>query len=429
MNHEILVIDDNEKLCKSLGMNFEQLGYLYRYELNSKNSLRAMERHVFDIILLDLALGEESGLELLKEINIKAPSIPIIMITGFGSVNTAVEAMKCGASDYVQKPLHFPHLLKSVENNLKNHQNNSSEEIIIRSRVMKDLFKKADKLAQRDFPLLITGDSGTGKERLAHYIHSHSQRQREIINCINCASFPENLLDNELFGHEKGAYTGAESQFAGIFERADGGTLFMDEIGDMSLQTQAKILRTLQNYEIRRIGGSDNLRIHGRFIGATNKVLQELMNQKRCREDLYYRLSTAVLHIPPLRERQEDIMPLAEYFLQEHFSERDLSFAQETVDCLLQYHWPGNIRELRNAILYSGSLAARQVITTEDLPQGMTPEFTEKFQAGGLDEQEKRLIIQTLSLLKNNKKKTAEKLNISRKTQYNKLEKYGISIE
>ncbi|MDA3834016.1 MAG: sigma-54 dependent transcriptional regulator, partial [Spirochaetales bacterium] len=276
-------------------MNFEQLGYGYRYALNSKKALAVLKTRIPHLILLDLALGDESGLELLKEIKSAYPQIPIIMITGYGSVDSAVEAMKCGASDYVQKPLHFPNLLKIKENTLKNRQLDALYEIITRSQVMKELLIKAEKLAQRELPLLNTGDNGTGKERLAHYLHSHSHRAREPIHCINCASFPENLLDNELFGHEKGAYTGAESRFAGIFERAHGGTLFMDEIGDMSLQTQPKILRTLQNHEIRRIGGKENLQIDVRFIGATNKNLQELMKQKRFREDLYYRLSTAVL--------------------------------------------------------------------------------------------------------------------------------------
>ena len=354
------------------------------------------------------------------------------MITGFGSINSAVDAMKIGAEDYVQKPLLFPNLLKIVEIHI--HKTDSRENlfnngIITRSKVMMALLEKAGKLAETDFPILLTGESGTGKERIAHFIHQSSKRSSSDMLCINCAAFPEHLLDNELFGHDKGAYTGADQSFKGIFERADSGTLFMDEIGDMSLQTQAKILRTLQNNEIRSIGGNDTKKINVRFIGATNKELSELMSKKRFRDDLYYRLNTAVINIPPLRDRKEDIIPLAEYFLKENFEKKEMQFSSESIDILLHYQWPGNIRELRNAVHYAGALAIGNEITVNDLPQDLNQEEIITNTSGTIEDYEKALILKALKQASNNKSKTAEILNLNRKTLYNKLEKYGISGE
>lgn len=429
MNKAVLVIDDKEKLCKSLEMNFQQLGFSYRYALNSSDALGKLDRSLPDIVLLDLSLKEESGLDVLVKIRRLYPKLPVIMITGYGSIETAVIAMKRGASDYVQKPLNFPNLLKIIEHTLKRREPGEGERIITKSKIMVNLLAKAERLAQTDFPVLITGDSGTGKERLAYFLHQHSKRGSRELHSINCAAFPENLLDNELFGHEKGAYTGADSRFAGIFERSDGGTLFMDELGDMSLQTQAKILRTLQNQEIRRIGGNGNIRIDVRFIGATNKNLKEMMGLKRFREDLYYRLSTAILHIPSLKERPEDILPLAEHFLEQHFTERPLRFSSEAVAALLHYPWPGNIRELRNAVHYAGALATGDEISPADLPHGIWEQEDMPSSFSSLEEQERTLIFQTLSATGNNKKRAAEMLNISRKTLYNKLDKFGMGHE
>ncbi len=430
MNETILVIDDNEKLCKSLGLNFKQMGFDYHYRLNSDFALGFLSQKIPHLILLDLALGDEDGLNVLTSIKRLQPAVPVIMITGYGSIDSAVMAMKIGAADYVQKPLHFPNLHKIIENTLRRQNKKadfSENGIVTKSQVMKDLLQKAKKMARTDFPVLIIGESGTGKEHVAHYIHDKSLRSKKRMQCINCAAFPENLLDNELFGHEKGAYTGADNQFKGIFERAHSGSLFMDEIGDMSLQTQAKILRTLQNNEIRRIGGDDIIKIEVRFIGATNKKLDDLMEQKKFREDLYYRLSTAVIEIPPLRERKEDILPLAEYFLAESLSQKSIGLSAEVIDVLLQHNWPGNIRELRNAVHYAGAMAAGNEIKKSDLPQGLNQSSISVPETGSLEDYEKTLILKVLMEVNNNKKRAAEILNISRKTLYNKLEKFGIT--
>lgn len=427
MKKTIFVIDDNDKLCQSLEMNLSRLGFGYHYSTSAETALHYLSGSTPDLILLDLSLGKDDGLELLDRIRVLMPTVPVIMITGFGTIHTAVEAIKTGAVEYIQKPLNFPHLLKIIESYLSDDKP-GLDSYITQSPVMKKLMDKAVKLANTDFPVLITGESGTGKEKLAHFIHEMSSRKGKQLHIINSAAFPESLLDNELFGHEKGAYTGADKQFRGIFERADGSSLFMDEIGDMSLQTQVKILRTLQNNEIRRIGGNENLTIDVRFIGATNKNLNDMMSNGRFREDLYYRLSTAVLHIASLRERIEDILPLAHYFINENFPDRKISLTAETERVLLNYHWPGNIRELKNCIHYAGALASGNKIDVSDLPNNIYSDN----QSGRkgvitLEDQERELIIKALTSANQNKKKAAEYLNISRKTLYNKMARYGIS--
>lgn len=435
MKKHILVIDDKIQLCRSLQMNFEELGYKYSYSLNSTDALKIIKQENISLILLDLSLGEENGLDVLCSIKNTASDIPVVIITGFGSIDSAVKAMKLGAVDYIQKPLKFESLFKIVE--LILNQNSSEavsgrEDIIISSAKISELMVKAKKLAATDFSVLIIGESGTGKEHLARFIHSESSRSHLELHTINCASFPENLLDNELFGHEKGAYTGADNEFKGIFERADKSTLFLDEIGDMSLATQAKILRTLQNNEIRRIGGNQNIHIDVRIIAATNKDLIHLIKNKDFRDDLYYRLNTAVLEVPPLRERKEDIFPLVDFFLIK--MKQDMKkLSDETADLLLKYNWPGNIRELRNTIRYAAAISEDDVIGITDLPESIkvSEDFnnSEKFNIGGrqsLEDVEKDLILKTLHEVNDNKKLAAEKLKISRRTLYNKLEKYAI---
>lgn len=430
MNNKIFIIDDNEKLCESLEMNLMHLGYKCDFRTDGPSSLKFLDQETPDLILLDLSLGKESGLDILKSIKSKHFPIPVIIITGFGTITTAVEAIKAGAVDYIQKPLNFTHLLKIIENTLRAESVTIPESFITSSQEMKRLLNKAEKLARTDFPILITGESGTGKERLAHFIHENSNRKSEKLQIINSAAFPESLLDNELFGHEKGAYTGADSDFMGIFERSDHSSLFMDEIGDMTLQTQVKILRTLQNNEIRRIGGNEVRKIDVRFIGATNRNLNELMENNRFREDLYYRLSTAIIHVPSLRQRKDDIIPLAEYFLQSSFQEKELSLTDEVKEGLLSYQWPGNIRELKNSVQYAGALASDNCILITDFPNSFQAAIKkEESAAYSLEKHERKAILSAMESSNNNKTEAAELLNISRKTLYNKIAKYGLSFE
>ncbi|MGL1892989.1 MAG: sigma-54 dependent transcriptional regulator [Spirochaetaceae bacterium] len=442
MKKSILIIDDNIKLCKSLCRNFEHIGYSVSYKTNSEESLIELKNSHPDVVLLDVALGDEDGIELLKQIKDYDFHLPVIMITGFGTIEIAVEAIKLGAFDFIQKPLEFNKLLIIVENaskmrllniensNLKQKVKVLSPQIISENQLITDILLKAKKLSTTDFPILIQGESGTGKEGLAEYIHNNSLRSGQKIIKINCSAFPENLLDNELFGHEKGAYTGAHNKYKGVFEKANGGTLLLDEIGDMSLQTQAKILRTLQNSEIRPIGSETTTIIDVRFIASTNKDLKELIKKNQFREDLYYRLSTATLYIPPLRERKDDIPLLVDHFLEQFKKDNgttELKYTYDFLSSMMENDWRGNIRELKNIVNYAAAICTNSIIDLNELPPSFLgkKEFTNSFDI--IKDNEKNLIIKTLQKTGNNKKRTSEILKISRKTLYNKLEKYGIS--
>jgi len=440
MNKTILIVDDKIKLCKTLAQTFGHIGYQALYATHGSEALKCLSRHNVQAILLDIKLGEENGIELLRQIRAFRQDIPIIMMTGYASVDTAVQSLKLGACDYVKKPLDFEQLVNVVENALKpatgNQQNTrqpaepQTVRIVTQHPRMLQVGDKARRLATTDLPILILGENGTGKEVLADFIHSQSARNARAMLKINCAAFPESLLDNELFGHEKGAYTGADTEFKGVFERANHSSLFLDEIGDMSPVIQAKILRTLHNRELRRLGGSRTIQVDVRFIAATNKDLQKLIDRERFREDLYYRLKAAVLKIPPLRERKDDIPLLVNHFLTEYArlqSEPLKSVGEPVWEVLTRYDWPGNVRELKNLINYAAAITTKGVIGLDELP----PDFLEIPPAmepnGRLEDVEKNVIINMLRQTGYNKKRTAELLNIGRKTLYRKLQKYGIT--
>ena len=444
MKKEILIIDDNEKLCKSLIQNFDQFGYISHYANNEKEAMQLIEKNKYKTIILDVVIGDESGFDILKKIKAFDNKLPVIMITGYGTIEIAVKSIKIGAYDFVQKPLDFERLLKIVENAinmsslieeniiLKKQLNTLSPRMITQNKKMLELLEKIKKVAPTDIPILIHGENGTGKELLADFIHKNSKNRTKEMIKINCAAFPENLLDNELFGHEKGSFTGAETSFIGVFEKADRGTLLLDEIGDMSLATQAKILRTLQNKEIRRIGGEKTIKVDVRFIASTNKNLEKIIKEKQFREDLFYRLNAATFHIPPLREKKDDIPLLINYFLEE-FSKSNSKIVDKATDSVLNlffnYNWPGNIRELRNVINYAAAITSKDYISIEDLPSTFGCIDSIENSSDIMIETEKNLILKILNKTNYNKKRTAEILKISRKTLYNKLEKYAIKTE
>ncbi len=439
----ILIIDDRPKLAQALAQTFEQIGYQSFTAANGDEAKALFSIRDIHVALLDLKLGRENGIDVLQELLCIRKHVPIIMITGYASVETAVQSLKLGAFDYVKKPLDFEQLIKVVENaiqfstlsaenqQLKTHLiDELSPQIITQDSQMQAICETAKKLAATDLPVLISGENGTGKEVIADFIHIHSSRNAHKMLKVNCAAFPETLLDNELFGHEKGAYTGADTIFKGVFERADKSTLFLDEIGDMPSTIQAKILRTLQNHEIRRIGGSHTIKIDIRFIAATNKDLKTLIEKDRFRQDLYYRLKAAVIKLPPLRERSDDIPLLAGHFLAE-YARLNANSVKHLNDAVRRefvcYDWPGNVRELKNVVNYAAAISSYKLIGLDDLP----PDFLEAPQQsapeGMMEEVEKNLIIKMLQKTGYNKKRTAELLNIGRKTLYRKLEKYGIT--
>jgi two-component system response regulator AtoC len=442
MKATILIIDDQVRVYTSLARNFKHFGYQTIHAKTGQEAIDLFSKHPVHVVLLDIMLGEENGVDILKEFLHLYEETPVIMITGHGSIDTAVQSIKLGAFDYVTKPLNFSKLVKIVENAIK--VSNLSEEnrhlkdrllelsphIVTQNKRMLEICKKAKQLATTNLPILITGENGTGKEIIADFIHVNSARNSRKMLKINCAAFPESLLDNELFGHEKGSYTGADTAFRGVFERAHASSLFLDEIGDMPLTIQAKILRTLQNREIRRIGSEQTITVDVRFIAATNKDLEELIESRQFREDLFYRLNTAIIHIPPLRERKEDIPLLVDHFLSEYAAVNSTevkTLSDKVLETLLDYHWPGNVRELRNAVNYAAAISLTNVIGIADLPPHFTPIETQSVSDNIRDDMEKTLIVKTLQKVNYNKKKTARLLKMSRSTLYLKLEKYGIS--
>jgi DNA-binding NtrC family response regulator len=441
INSSILIVDDYPPLCESLGESLKLRSYEVSAAHNSAGAIELFKKSPADLVLLDVRLGDEDGASLLPRFLEIDPALPVIMITGFGTIETAVEAIKRGAFDYLQKPIKTEKLLKTVENALRMsrlQKENSTlrknalgkNAIITHSREMKDLLLRAGKLAASNLPILICGESGTGKELLAELIHAESSRSSKPLQKVNCAAFSESLLESELFGHERGAFTGAVDRFPGVFERADGGTLFLDEIGDMGLSTQARILRVLQNHEIRRVGGKETFNVDVRFIAATYKNPEQLTIEGKFRSDLLYRLNAATLYIPPLRERKDDIVPLSQYFAAEYAAESGrpgYKLDAGVIEALTSYNWPGNVRELQGVISYACTVCDGPALQIGDLPSSVVVlkngSFTEK---GPLEQAEMACIVRVLREEGNNKAKAAERLAMSRSTLYKKIKQYDI---
>ncbi len=441
MNGTILIVDDKEKLCQILAQDFKNVGYACLYATNGTDAVNTFIANQVNAIILDLKLGAEDGLDVLRSLLEINGGVPVVMVTGYATIESAVEAIKMGAFDYIQKPVNFTKLQRVVENalsisrlkqentDLKSRLMDTSDPIITRDRGMLSILNKLTRLAQTDYPILLCGESGTGKELFADFVHMQSRRSAARLFKLNCASLPDSLLDNELFGHNRGAYTGADADFVGIFERADKSSLFLDEIGDMPLEIQAKILRTLQNHEIRRLGGKEVRRVDVRFIAATNKDLRTLMDEGKFREDLFYRMNAAMIQIPPLRNRRGDIPLLAHHFLAEHAEGNPLALKRmdpSVMEMLSGYGWPGNIRELKNVLNYAATISNRGLIAIQDLPPYFLAEPLRADNSNPREIIERNLILEALRKTNYNKKKSAEMLNLSRRTLYNKMEKYGI---
>lgn len=441
----ILLIDDNQQLYEVLQDNFSFVGHYLFYAKNTKNAFSVLKNEIINLILLDVRLGEENGVETLEKIKKEYKNIPIIMITGYATVEAAVKAMKLGAYDFVKKPINFNTLCTRIDAATE-HIKYKKENEKLKNRLKEDfplfssknfsfskIITRAKKLAASDISMLIIGENGCGKELLADYIYKNSNRISEKFIKINCAAFPEALLDNELFGHEKGAYTGAESDYIGVFEQANNGTLLLDEIGDMPTTLQAKILRVIQNQEVRRIGSKKTIKINVRFIASTNKDLEKMVKEKTFREDLFYRLNGGLLRLPALRNRKEDMDDLIESLLLE-ISNNTKSPKKRLTDEVRQvfenYQWPGNIRELKNALLYAATISQDEDIQIEDLPPSFELyENKKKDSLSIIQQREKELIKKILVKNNNNKTETAKYLKMSRNTLYLKLKKYGIVID
>jgi DNA-binding NtrC family response regulator len=458
MNDKILVIEDDLNSLEGLAEILEQEKFSVAKSKNAREALAEVKKNNYDIILIDYLLPDRDGLEVSKILLNQFSDIKIIMMTAFGSVKNAVEAMKLGIYDYLTKPIDLDELLIVIRRALKEQQlisenidlkdkllqTYSFENIIGVSGKMQEVFRKILKVANTDATVLIRGESGTGKELIARAIHFQSSRLDKALVEINCASIPETLLESELFGHEKGAFTGAYKSKKGKFEIAHMGSLFLDEIGELPLGVQAKLLRVLQDGSFTHVGGIENIEVDVRLIAATNKDLEKAMTDGRFREDLYYRLNVIPIFIPPLRERPEDLGPLIDHFIKVYAEKNKRSvkgIAPDARDLLMSYHWPGNVRELENALENAIVMAEGEYIQVLDLPNYLQTKLTyspESSLAKVIKEQkdlgfrnrldlcEREIIRQALIESNGNKTHAAKKLGFSLRTLRNKVQKYQL---
>ena len=444
----ILVVDDEYAVRDSLSHWFEKDGYRVTAAENATEALRALQEHRFDVVLLDIKMPGMDGMELQAHIHKLDPSLAVIMITAFASVETAVQALKQGAFDYVTKPIdpdELSHLVqRALEKRRLERENLRLKEtlddlvavdtIIGDSPAMQKVLELVRHVADTDATVLIRGESGTGKELIARAIHANSPRRYFPIVPVNCGALPETLLESELFGHEKGAFTGAQYRRKGKMEMADGGTLFLDEVGAVSPRMQVDLLRALESREITRIGGSRPFKVDFRVICATNEDLEKAVEEGRFREDFYYRINVFTLEAPPLRVRRSDIPLLAEHFRERFARQMDkriTGISPEAMKRLREHDWPGNVRELANAIERAMVVGQPPEIRAEDLPLGaprpvLTPPDTEPI---SLAELEKRHIASVLEQTGWNITRAAEVLEVDRVTVYNKIKKYGLRRE
>lgn len=450
MKGKILIVDDEKGILDTLAGILEDEGYDIFLTEDAETALEILEKEEIDLIFLDVWLPKMSGIDAIKRIKEKDSDILIIMISGHGNVEIAVEAIKLGAYDFLEKPLSMERVILTTERALQ-FKNLERENIKLRSSIdkkyelvgtssaMKKIKSQIELIAKGDSRVLIIGESGTGKELVARAIHSMSNRSRAPFIEVNCAAIPQELIESELFGHEKGAFTGAIERKIGKFELANGGTLFLDEIGDMSLLTQAKLLRVIETQKFQRVGGTRDITVNVRIISATNKDLLEEIKKGNFREDLYYRLNVVPIYIPPLRERKEDIPELIRYFIDEFSKEK--GWKVKTVDhqamkILQNYDWPGNIRELRNAVERLMIMTVNEVITLSDIEStgiiGQNTKDESYFKYKTLKEAkdafERDFLIRKLKENNWNMTKTAEIIGIERSNLYKKIKSLGISL-
>ena len=457
----ILVVDDELDFVKTVSEILERRRYQVQGCGSGYEALQLLSLHPFDLVILDLCMPLISGIDTLKRIRKIDPGLPVIILTGDQRVPTVVEAMKLGAYDYFTKPIEWDKFEIAVKNALVTKSLRSEvarlrgqlrerygfDQIIGHCSKMQEVFRAVERVLDSNVTVLIHGESGTGKELLAKAIHFNGPRKNRPFVAVNCAAIPESLLESELFGHERGAFTGAVARRLGKFEQANGGTLLLDEIGDMPISTQVKILRVLQERSFQRVGGTETVHVDVRVMSATNKDLQEELKKGRFREDLYYRISVYPIHIPPLRQRVEDIPALTAHFLEKFNREnrrKVKAIAPRTLDYLMNYDWPGNVRELENVLERSFLNCTDGVLKPEHLPITITS-FKDDFNESDtyidlkkivaltkkitpLRELEKEVLTQALRLTNYNMSNAASKLGIGRTTLYRKLQKYRIEL-
>ncbi|MFN8061833.1 MAG: sigma-54 dependent transcriptional regulator [Vicinamibacterales bacterium] len=451
----ILIADDHESLRRGLAQALTRSGHTVDEAVNGNHAIERLHANQFDVLLTELRLGGSDGLSVLRTARALQPSIAVIVVTAFGTVNSAVDAMRIGAFDYVTKPLTIDELELRVDKAIA-HRRLSHEvdylrhtqpaiydfdNIIGASGALKRTLEVVRKVARSNTTVLVRGETGTGKELVAGAIHYNSPRAARSFVKVNCAALQENLLESELFGHEKGAYTGADKQRIGRFEQADGGTLFLDEVGDMSPNLQAKILRVLQEHELERLGGTRTIRVDVRLIAATNRNLAAMVASGHFREDLYYRLHVVSVEMPPLRERKDDIPPLVSHFVQRFAGELKKAVTgvePEAMRVLQRHHWPGNIRELENTMERAVLMTDGRTITVDDLRIGDLPSSASPSDAAPvvklpptgypLEQIERQAVVEALKMANWVQKDAAELLSISPRVINYKIKILGIEL-
>ncbi|MEE9558908.1 MAG: sigma-54 dependent transcriptional regulator [Candidatus Brocadiales bacterium] len=451
MTDKILVVDDDQGIQFFLGEALSKKGYQVDSATSAEDAISKAKQTPFMLVLLDVKLPGMSGIDAIKKLHQISPLSPIIIMTAFGNRDLAIRATQEGAYDFLTKPIKLDELLIILKRALEkrrlkleiSHLEKSLrkkyefENIIGSSGSMQEVFEMVQKVAVTDSSVIIYGESGTGKELIAHAIHTHSGRREKSFVKLNCVAIPEGLLESELFGHEKGSFTGAVSQKIGKFELATEGTIFLDEIGDMTLTTQAKILRVLQEREFERVGGTKTVQVDVRIIAATNKDLQKAVEEKQFREDLYFRLNVVPVYLPPLRERKEDIPSLVEHFLKEvsqRVKKQINDVSTDAMDALMEYPWPGNVRELENCIERACVVTNGELITKDCLPLYMSVagEKRESIAKGSIDEvlaaTEKKLILDALKQSGGVQAKASRLLSITERSLWHRIKKYNLKI-
>ncbi len=449
---DILLVEDAENPRKALSMLLRKNGYTVVEAANGQKALDLLNDHLFDLVITDVKMEPVDGMELLEQVKKSHPTTEVIVITAYGTIESGVKAIKLGAFDYITKPFENEDFLSLVASALENRitreikkqfyqkitYKGEFQNIIASSKAMKQVLHLVAQVATTESTVLIYGESGTGKELIAKAIHANSARSHRPLLTINCGALPESLLESELFGHVKGAFTGAIRDKKGLFEEANHGTLFLDEIGEISPATQVKLLRVLQENEIRRVGDNNPITVDVRIIAATNKNLEEQITQKNFREDLYYRLNVIPIHVPALRERKDEIPVLANFFLQKFatkYKKTPPTISPSGMSMLVNYHWPGNVRELENLIERTIILNYKPILGPEDFK--LNSSKTSQKLSGlrvrdsnySLMDAEKSLIMECLESCNGNQKLSADMLGISTTTLWRKLKKYQINLD
>ena len=450
MPGRVLIVDDDQSMCELIEADLACRDIQSEWRTSAAEALLVIQDRQFDVILTDLQMPGLNGLALCERIVANRPDIPVIVMTAFGSLETAVAAMRAGAYDFVSKPVELDLLAIRLERAIQHRslseqvrllsdrvqQANRYSKLLGESPAMKRLFDDLRRIAETDTSVLITGESGTGKELVAKALHEQSRRRTKPFVAINCAALPESLLESELFGHKRGAFTDAVSDQRGLFLQADGGTLFLDELGEFPLALQPKLLRALEERMVRPVGSNKEVPFDVRLIAATNRDLETAVEEKRFREDLYFRVNVIQIKLPPLRSRGTDVLLLAQHYLEDFASQNGkkiLGLSDATAQKLLDYEWPGNVRELRNAIERAVALARFDRIAVDDLPDKIRNYRGTQLELGGdnpsellkMEEVERRYIHHVLKVTHGNRTLTAQILGFDRKTLYRKLKQMG----